>query len=176
MTFHWQIEHWPTVAAFRAHLAQYDALRTNLWTRKVVLHHTVRPLPSQWRGWKSMANLATYYRDTLRWTGGPHLFVCHGAPNPADNGIWQGSPLNMQTTHSNNCNRDGIAIEVVGNYDAAPWPPLTAELVLGTTDALLTWRQLPTAAVVGHRDCGSKKTCPGRAIDLNAVRARLEAI
>lgn len=173
MSFAWQIEHWLTVGAFEAHLARHDALRTNLWTTRVVLHHTVKPLPSQWRGWRSMANLATYYRDTLKWPGGPHLFICAGAPNPADDGIWQGSPLNVQTVHSNNCNRDGIAIEVVGNYDHQPWSPRTRDLVLGATRALLAWRRLPVEAVVGHRDCGSKKTCPGRMIKLDDVRAAL---
>lgn len=173
MPFAWQIEHWPTVADFAAHLVKHDALRTNYWTQKIVLHHTVKPLPSAWHGWKSMANLATYYRDTLRWSGGPHLFVCAGAPNPADNGIWQGSPINIQTTHSNLCNRDGIAIEVVGNYDRAPWPPVLRAVVLSTVRTLLMWRGLPVSAVVGHRDCGSRKSCPGKAIDLNAVRASL---
>lgn len=173
MTFACQIEHWPTAAAFRAHLARHDALRTNYWTRKIVLHHTVKPLPAQWRGWRSMASLATYYRDTLKWNGGPHLFVAWGSPNPADWGIWQLSPLNVQTTHSNACNRDGVAIEVVGNYDRAPWPPATRVLVLDTVRALLDWRNLPETAVVGHRDCGSRKTCPGRMVDLDDVRSAL---
>lgn len=173
MTFACQIEHWPTVGAFEQHLARHDALRTNLWTRRVVLHHTVRPLPTQWRGYHSMANLARYYRDTLKWPGGPHLFVCSGAPNPADDGIWQLTPLNVPSVHSNNCNRDGIAIEVVGNYDHTSWTPATRLLVLGATRALLAWRRLPVEVVVGHRDCGSRKSCPGRRIDLNEVRAQL---
>lgn len=120
-----------------------------------------------------MANLATYYRDRMKWPGGPHLFVCGDSPNPMDWGVWQGTPLNYQSIHSNNCNRDGIAIEVVGNYDQRPWSPATRQLVLGAVRALLAWRRLPAAAVVGHRDCGSKKTCPGKAIDLGAVRASL---
>jgi hypothetical protein len=173
MTFRADIRQWPSVAAFEAHLSHYDALRTNYWTQKIVLHHTVRPLPSGWRGIQSMRNLRTYYRDTMRWDSGPHLFVCHGAPDPDDNGIFQLTALNEQATHSNNCNRDGIAIEVVGRYDAVPWPPQLRALVLGTVRALLHWRRLPVSAVVGHRDCGSLKTCPGRAIDLNQVRAAL---
>lgn len=171
--FHWQIEHWPSVAQFEAHLARHNALLTNFWTQRVVLHHTVSPLPSQWRGWRSMANLAHYYRDTMKWNGGPHLFIAADSPNPLDWGVWQGSPINIQTTHSNNCNRDGVAIEVVGNYDRRDWSPTTRALVLGTVRALLHWRGLPTSAVVGHRDCGSLKSCPGRAIDLNVVRSAL---
>lgn len=173
MPFACQIEHWPTVVAFAAHLARHNPLLTNYWTQKIVLHHTVKPTPAQWRGYHSMANLARYYRDTMRWPSGPHLFVCHGAPNPADNGIWQLTPLNAQGTHAGVCNRDGIGIEVVGRYDDAPWPPVTRQLVLATVRALLTWRGLPVSAVVGHRDCGSRKSCPGRAIDLDAVRAAL---
>lgn len=170
-TFRADIRHWPTVAAFRAHLAQYDPAVCG-WVKRVVLHHTVLPQPSGWRGLQSMRNLCRYYQG-LGWDSGPHLFLCVGAPDPDDDGIFQLTPLSERAIHANACNADGIGIEVVGNYNLQPWPPALDALVLGTAGAFIHWRHLPRTAVVGHRDCGSRKTCPGRAINLDMVRARL---
>ena len=74
------VRHWRTVASFRAHLARHDPGLAP-WARAVVIHHTVKPLPSDWRGDVSLRNLATYYRG-LGWRAGPHLFVVAGSLNP----------------------------------------------------------------------------------------------
>lgn len=63
-------------------------------------------------------------------------------------------------------------MEVVGDYDRAPWPIPVADLVYGTAAALLNWRDLGPA-LNGHRECLPNKTCPGSAINLDIVRAEL---
>ena len=56
----------------------------------VVLHNTAVPTFAQWHnvsGEQRMKNLESFYRDTQKWSAGPHLFV-------ADDLIWVFTPLN----------------------------------------------------------------------------------
>jgi hypothetical protein len=50
-----------------------------------------------------------------------------------------------------------------------------AELVYGVSVVLLRWKRLgvTTTSVKGHRECLPNKSCPGRAIDMDIVRAEL---
>lgn len=164
MPFAADIRHWPNAAALAAHLAQYDPAIC-AWVAGLTIHHTIIPTAAQWRGHATMEGLKTFYSDK-GWDAGPHLFI-------APDGIWQLTPLNEPGIHAGRCNADHWGIEVCGNYDAAPWPPALAELVYGTLAALFRWRGLSADALNGHRDCNSPKTCPGRAIQLPAVRAEL---
>jgi hypothetical protein len=166
-SFRADIRQWPTVADFAAHLARHDPA-VCAWVQKIVIHHTVIPLPHQWIGLAKMRGLRNYYRG-LGWDSGPHLFVCAGARDPDDDGIFQLTAMSERAVHANACNPDGLGIEVVGRYDAAPWPPPVEQLVVGVVRALRQWQRRPVA-IVGHRDCGSKKSCPGRAIDLDRLR------
>jgi N-acetylmuramoyl-L-alanine amidase len=163
--FSWQIEHWPTVAAFAAHLAQYDPAIC-AWAEGITYHHTWKPTVAQWAGRRSMEALGRAYR-AKGWSGGPHLFI-------GPDGIWQGMPLNEPGIHAGPCNAHRWGIEVVGDYDATPWQEPIRSLALGVGAALLNWRRLPVASVCGHRDCmPHQKTCPGAAINLDTVRAAL---
>jgi hypothetical protein len=75
----------------------------------------------------------TYYRDTLKWTRGPHLFI-------DDRFIWLFTPMNIEGIHAMDnwgnffTGTDGrkhysIGIEVVGGYDNKPWPDDVAGMV-----------------------------------------------
>lgn len=167
MTFAADIRHWPTVAAFAQSLADRAAPH---WASGVVVHHTYRPLVSQWRGMASMHGLRTFYASK-GWTAGPHLFLVAGA-GPDRDGIWQLTPLTQPGVHAGPCNTTHWGVEVVGDYDTQPWPPAVAELTIGVLAALLRWRGLDVSpnTLRGHRDCMDTR-CPGRAIDLNAVRS-----
>ena len=164
MTFRWQTEHWPTVAEFAAHLARHERPP---WCRMVVLHHTWVPTVAQWSGRRSMDGLRDYYAG-LGWEAGPHLFV-------APDGIWQGSPMDRPGVHANAANPRSIGVEVVGDYDPAPWAEPIRSLALGTLDALLSWLGLTPADIAPHRQFNPKKSCPGRAIVMDEVRAALSA-
>jgi hypothetical protein len=175
MAFAWQIEHWSTPAEFAAHLARHDPAVAP-WAQGVTIHHTYRPLPLQWQGRRSMEALADFYENTKGWDAGPHLFLCSGAPDARNDGIWQGTPLNMVGVHGGLCNAHLWGIEVVGDYDRAPWPAPVADLVYGVSGALFRWRGLAAVtpqSVKGHRECPSTKTCPGASIDLDLFRTQL---
>lgn len=166
------IRQWKTIDAFRAHLAAHDPAICD-WVQGVVVHHTWSPTQRQWRGKASVEGLKTFYENkNPPWDAGPHLFICVGAPNPEDDGIWQMTPLNMVGIHAGVCNPTTWGIEVVGDYDNQPWSDGTRQLVVGAIAALMEWRRLSVTpnSLKGHRDCNSPKSCPGKAINMAVVR------
>lgn len=158
------IRHWPTLASFEAHLAAHDPAIC-AWVAGLTYHHTYRPTLAQWRGAASMRGMQAYYVGK-GWPSGPHLYI-------APDGIWQMTPLNLPGTHATVCNPHTWGVEVVGDYDLAPWPPIIRDLALGVGVALLRWRGLSPETVRGHRDCNSPKSCPGRAVSMQEVRRLL---
>lgn len=168
MTFRADIRHWPSVAAFAAHLAQYDPAIC-AWVRGLTLHDTWEPEAHEWYGRRSMEAVLRYYRDTMHWPAGPHLFISGDAPDPAHRGIWQLTALNERGVHAGMCNLTRWGVEVVGRHIAQPYSASTRALVIGALAALCRWRGLPAVSIIRHRDC-TGKACPGAAIDLAAVR------
>jgi hypothetical protein len=78
----------------------------------VVLHNTALPTLAQWHsapGSTRMANLETYYRDTNKWSAGPHLFI-------ADDLIWVFTPLTVSGVHSPSWNSISWGVELVGDF------------------------------------------------------------
>lgn len=167
MSFLVDIRHWPTLEAFRAHLWAHNP-QICAWATEIVYHHTWKPTAAQWRGRPSVDGLLRYYRDTCHWSAGPHLFI-------APDGIWQLSPLDRPGIHANAANPRSWGLEVVGDYDKAPWPTDLAELAYGAGEALLQWRGLAVSelSINGHRRYNRTKSCPGWAINVDGVRAEL---
>ena len=78
----------------------------------VVLHNTAAPTLAQWHsvpGTTRMENLESYYRDTMKWSAGPHLFV-------ADDLIWAFTPLTVSGVHSPSWNLISWGVEMVGDF------------------------------------------------------------
>lgn len=167
MAFHWLGTQLPTLDAFRQYL---DRQAVPAWAKGVTIHHTWKPVPSSWRGLASMDGLRRHYRDTMKWSAGPHLFLCIGAPNPAHDGIFIGTPLDTPGIHAGVCNSTRWGVEIVGNFDAEPWAPDLEDLVYGVILALSSFGNFKPETVNGHRECLPNKSCPGDAIDMDAVR------
>lgn len=174
MDFSVQIEHWHSIRQFKEHLAKHSPAVAS-WASGVVIHHTWKPTVAQWQGRATMDGIVQYYKNK-GWTSAPHLFVVSGSPSFDNDGIWQLTPLNMAGTHAGAWNSTHWGIEVVGNYDDVAWSPALRALVVDTTATLLAWRGVPfkTATVLGHRETGSKKSCPGRKIDMYDVRSQIK--
>jgi hypothetical protein len=157
------IRHWPTLAEFEAHLAQYDPAICR-WVKGLCIHHTYIPTVAQWRGRASMDGMLEFYAGK-GWDGAPHIYV-------APDGLYQMNPLNLPGIHAGPCNKDHWGMEVVGDYDKAFWQEPIRSLAYGAICALLRWRGLAADTVKGHRECmPHQKTCPGSAIDLDRLRA-----
>jgi hypothetical protein len=195
MGFVADIRSWDSVDAFDAHLRAHNPAVGAWASGGLVYHHTAIPAAS-WapelkrridREWdrhevglsrdsvrakrqRQLEGILAYYRDTLEWDRGPHLFV-------DDLFIWQMTPLSERGIHAGAANKDRIGIEVVGDYTRVPWPTPVARLALGAAAAWLRWQAIPVndVTVRGHNSYG-KPECPGKAINLGDVRLRLARI
>jgi hypothetical protein len=172
--FRWDLRQWRTATDLAQHLANYDPSIAD-WAKGAVIHHTFRPEPRHWRGAQTMTGIKNYY-EGLGWDSGPHLFLCVGAPNPADDGIWQMTALNERGIHATIANSWAWGIEVVGYFDYRPWSDAERNLVYDTVETLFRWRGIvPSKATLkGHREVPSPKTCPGIQIDMSRVRIDLQ--
>ena len=158
------IRHFRTPEAFLSYLANTQAPS---WCTKICIHHTVVPTIAQWRGLSSMQAMLAYYRR-LGWVTFPHLYV-------APDGIWQMNNIRLKGTHANAANAFSVGVEVVGNYDQRVWEEPIYTYAVDTIKYLLQWRGLTDKDIIAHREYNSAKTCPGRSITNQWVRAQLGA-
>lgn len=78
----------------------------------VVLHNTAVPnLAQRPQGFsrQHISNLVGYYRDTNKWSAGPHLFI-------DDKQIWVFTPLTTTGRHSPAWNTVSWGVEMLGDY------------------------------------------------------------
>src|SRR5205085_997529 len=87
---------------------------TNWRPSFIALHNTALPSLAQRPDGltpQHIQNLVGYYRDSLGWSAGPHLFV-------DDRKIWVFTPLTTPGVHSPSWNRIALGIEMLGNYES----------------------------------------------------------
>ena len=157
-SFFWDATHYPDLAQLFAALPS----PAPAWVAGLTLHHTWRPTAAQWNGQRTMNALGRAYR-LKGWSGGPHLFV-------APDGYWVGTPFARPGIHAGVSNHHRWGIEIVGDFDDAPWPPELQARVLALSVGLLHSVRADERMVSGHRECLPNKSCPGRAIHMPAVR------
>lgn len=114
-----------------------------------------------------LATIRDYYRNSLGWDRGPHLFI-------DDKWIWLFTPMYYPGIHAaqgnGTINAYSIGIEVVGHYERVRWPEPVAQNVGGAISMLqkhldtfeITHRVGP-GGISSHRDY-NKPQCPGAAI------------
>lgn len=139
------------------------------WIKAICLHHTAEPSLAQRPSGFSIQhikNIESFYRNTLNWSTGPHLFV-------DDNEIFGMCDLRKRGTHAVSFNGSSLGIEVLGFYDKGKESPHSGRgLSCWTTAArgtrvLLDWLGLPLNedTILFHRDDPeTKKSCPGTAV------------
>ena len=141
----------------------------------VVVHNTSAPRLSQWHstpGGQRMLNLESYYRDTMKWSAGPHLFV-------ADDLIWVFTPLTTPGVHSPSWNGVAWGVEIVGEFQDEAFSGAIRANAIDALAILHQWRGLDPQTLRFHREdpLTTHKTCPGSNIvkpDLiAAVQARI---
>jgi len=123
-----------------------------------------------------------YYRDSLAWTTGPHIFI-------DDLFVWLFTPFYYVGTHSNEGNsyhkngtlRYSIGCEVIGCYDKVVWPKAIYDNVgyaAACLRAVLGFEMKYTPAaqdrpdihdlqLSAHEDYTTGKSCPGTMITPN---------
>lgn len=145
--------------------AEFDqyarSLKFDSWRPQfVVLHNTAVPKFADWHkvpGEKRMAGLQDYYRDIMKWSGGPHLFI-------ADDLIWAFTPLNVPGVHAPSWNHIAWGVELVGDYSVEP---LNENLRQNAVSALATLHSLigldPDQLRLHREDpLTTHKGCPGK--------------
>jgi hypothetical protein len=134
---------------------------TNWRPSFVVLHNTGAPTFGQWHdvpGDQRMLNLQAYYRDTMNWSGGPHLFI-------ADDLIWAFTPLTVPGVHSPSWNNVSWGVELVGDYsteDLSPSLRANAISALATLHGVLGLD--PSTLKLHREDPLTTHLCPGSGI------------
>lgn len=168
-------------AAFEAYVA---GLTFALWRPQfIVVHNTSAPDLATWRGWQARKppitdehwaqNLVGYYRDQMKWSGGPHLFVTPG-------GILAFTPLTGPGTHSPAWNSISWGVETVGEFESEPFDgPVRDNLISALATLHIAAGLAPLPYLIGHRGMHfhkedpvtTHKGCPGR----HMVKADLAA-
>lgn len=108
-----------------------------------------------------------------------------------DNGslkVKQGRPMSKTGAHAymsgpgagNFYNENGIGVCVVGNYESAGLDEQRENMLIWIIRQLMMLYDIPVRNVLGHRELYTRenrkmaKTCPGSAIDMDELRAKLK--
>lgn len=132
----------------------------------VVLHHTASPsLAERPTGFSdnNLINLQNYYKIQLKWKAGPHFFV-------DQSGIIRFSPLDAPGVHAASFNRDSIAVDMLGNYDAEKWTDPIKGYTIHLLACLCLALGVEAETIKFHsEDPRSNKGCPGKNISKEEV-------
>lgn len=83
-----------------------------------------------------------------------------------------GRPFDRMGAHckAGGMNRQALGVCFVGDYDDNPPPPDMLELGARHCAALCKLLNIPVENILGHCQLEPKKTCPGKAFDMDAFR------
>ena len=144
-------------ATFDSYVSQ---MKFDQWRPQfVVLHNTANPKLSQWHsvpGEQRMKNLEHFYKNTQKWSAGPHLFV-------ADDLIWVFTPLTVSGVHSPSWNSVAWGVEMVGDFSAEPFDAGVRDNAVAALATLHAVLGLDPKTLKLHTE--DKKTthdCPGK--------------
>ena len=151
------------------HSLQWTAWRPSF----LVLHNTAHPsLQDRPYGFtqQHMQAFVSYYRDTLHWSAGPHLFI-------DDHLIWVFTSLTTPGVHSPSWNKQSLGIEMLGNYATESFTTGRGGLVRQNTISALAslcaiLKIIPTALRLHKEDPLTTHNCPGKnVIKTNIITA-----
>jgi N-acetyl-anhydromuramyl-L-alanine amidase AmpD len=125
----------------------------------------------------SAAAFDKYHREVRKWDELGYHFVIGNGSGSADGQIEVGSRWPKQKygahakTPDNQYNEHGIGICLVGNFDnTRPTARQMQSLTRLVTYLSDTYR-VPQRSIIGHKMTGKQTECPGRYLDIAAVRA-----
>lgn len=109
---------------------------------------------------------ARYHVYTLGWPGiGYHYVIGR------DGTVHKCHPASVVSYHASGANRYSIGVCLVGNFDAQRPSEEQRTALVELLRELVGAYQIPAANVIGHRDVpGTRKSCPGRNVDMQEVR------
>ena len=142
----------------------------------VHLHHTWRPEMGDFRGEATIHGMWRFHTGQLGWSD----IAQHVTIDPAG-GIWPGRDWNRPPAsaagHNGNAHSGPFMIEMIGNFDAGHdlWEGAQRDTALELIALVQMDAGLPHTALRFHREM-SGKSCPGSAIDKDAVLKELKKL
>jgi N-acetyl-anhydromuramyl-L-alanine amidase AmpD len=133
----------------------------------IIIHHsatkqgdaeTFRRYHVQVNGWKDI---------------GYHYVINNGTYKP-DGLIEKGRGEKEVGAHAIGYNNRSIGICLVGNFDEDRPTEAQMQALVQLCKDIMQRYNIPAKNVLGHRETGAKKTCPGKNFDMNAFRKMLE--
>lgn len=168
-----------SVAGFGAYC---NALQWSTWRPSfVALHNTGAPsLAERPDGLTAqhMDNFVSFYRDTKKWSAGPHLFV-------DDKQIWVFTPLTVSGVHSPSWNNMALGLEMLGNFESESFSTGRGLKVRkNTVAALATLSSVlgmdPSSMRLHREDPKTTHACPGKNVRklevIQEVQDKLEGL
>ena len=102
-----------------------------------------------------MANLESYYRDSMKWSAGPHLFI-------ADDLVWVFTPLTVSGIHSPSWNFISWGVEMVGDFNREAFTSPQRDNVIRALATLHAAIGLDPSTLRLHKeDPKTTHICPG---------------
>jgi len=156
-----------------------DLLRRFDFTRKidaVHMHHTWRPNHAEYRGEASIDAMWRYHTQQNGWRDiAQHITI---AP---DGTIWTGRNWNLPPASATGYNGNTVSgpfmFEMIGDFDKGRDRLEGAQLdtVIGVIARVQTRFSLGPDSLRFHRSMTNLKSCPGTSLDLDEVKASVEA-
>jgi hypothetical protein len=155
---------------FQEYVSKIDFSET--FAKFVVVHNTSVPTLGQWHSvdpLSRMRGFTYYYRDQMKWSAGPHLFV-------ADDKIWVFTPLTKTGVHSPSWNNRSFGVEIVLDGEAEPFTEPQKSLAISAITTLHVAAKLnPDMLKFHHEDPLTTHKCPGKNIVKPDVVAAVKA-
>lgn len=112
---------------------------------------------------------ARYHVETNGWPGiGYHYVIAR------DGTVYKTNKASTVSYHASGYNARSIGVCLVGNFDQERPPAEQMEALVELVRGLMAAFAVPVERVIGHREVpGTRKSCPGRNVDMDALRAKL---
>lgn len=142
----------------------------------IALHNTAAPtLAQRPHGFtkQHINNLVSYFRDQMKWSAGPHLFI-------DDHQIWVFTPLTVTGRHSPSWNTLALGIEMLGDYatdsfDTGRGLAVRKNAVAAMATLCGALGLSPSTIRLHKEDPATTHNCPGKNVSKEAVVAEVEA-
>jgi hypothetical protein len=175
-------KNWKPIVGLSFNAAEFDtychSLQWTAWRPSfVTLHNTGVPkLTQRPNGFTKthINNFVSYYRDTMGWNAGPHLFI-------DDKQIWVFTPLTVSGVHSPCFNKTALGFEMLGDYETESFKTgrglavrKNAVAALATACAILGLD--PHTIRLHKEDVCTNHNCPGKNVIKAEVIAEVQAL
>lgn len=101
---------------------------------------------------------------------GYHYLIGNGKFGTIDGKLYKGRNENLEGAHALGYNKNSIGICIIGNLDKNKPTERQIQTLINFLKEKTIQYQIPKENILGHRETGSKKSCPGKNIDLKEIR------